>query len=245
MKSIKEIKCLARQTLHGNISAFITLFLSGYLIQSLIVSLPTTFLAVPKNIPLYLSQILLTVLLEAMGSMVMLGVYKGALSLIRGKNFGFKDLFFAFRNQGDHFLALELIFTVINTVASIPGFVFMWMANNSSMNFLTYSLISSFFTGLSVVLTFLITLVFSMSEFLMLDDPSMTAGESLKYSMDLMRGHIGKYFLLILSFLGFIILGFTSAMIGFIWVIPYIIVSEALFYEELCDLQDAEYQAYI
>lgn len=245
MKSIKEIKCLARQSLHGNLSSFITLFLCGYFIQSLIVSLPTSFLAAPKNLPLYLSQILLTILLEAMGSMIMIGVYRGALQLIRGNKFGLSDLFFAFRNQGDHFLALELIFTGINTVASIPGFVFMWIANDSSsMHFLTYSLISSVFTGLSIVLTFLITLTFSMSEFLMLDDPSLSAGEALKYSMDLMRGHVGKYFLLILSFLGFLILGLSSAMIGFIWVMPYIMVSQALFYENLCDLKDAEYQSY-
>ena len=240
----KEIKIMARKALHGQYSSFIILFLTAYILESLIVSIPSNFLAAPKNLPLFISQILLTVLLQALGSMVMLGVNLGALQLIRGKRMSLGNMFFTFRNQADHFLALELIFTAINTVASVPGFVFVWISNSMNMNFLTYSIISSLFTGLATVLTFLFTLAFSMSEFLMLDDPNLTAKEALLTSMRLIQGHTGQYFLLIASFLFLIILGFTSAMIGFIWLTPYIMVSQALFYENLCDLEIEHYQSY-
>ncbi len=238
MKTNKEIRLTARQILHGKFSAFITLFLSGYILENLIVSIPSLFLADPHNLPLFLSRILLTVLLEALGSMFMLGVSRGALQITRGADFGLTDLLYPFKNECDHFLALELILTAVNTFTSIPGFVFVWISGD--MNLLTYSLISSLFTGLSAVLTFLLTLVFSMSEFLMLDDPDLTALEALKGSMDILRGHVGQYFLLILSFLGFILLGFTSAMLGFIWVFPYILVSQAVFYNSLCSRMDED-----
>lgn len=243
MKSNRELKALARQTLHGKFSGMISLFLAAYILESLIVSIPFSFLASPSNLPLYLSQILLTFLLETLGAMVMLGVNRGALKLVRGQKIGFQDLLFPFKNQCDHFLLLELIFTAINFITALPGYVFIWIYGEE-MNYLSYYISSSLFTGLATVLTFLITLVFSMSEFLMLDDPSLTAKEALSYGMQLISGHVGQYFLLILSFVGFLLLGFTSLMIAFLWIIPYIIVSQALFYENLCDLQDEDYQTY-
>ncbi|MDO4491645.1 MAG: DUF975 family protein [Lachnospiraceae bacterium] len=241
----KEIKARARTILHGKYSSFITYFLIAYLLQTLIVNIPSTFLASPKNLPLFLSQILLTFLLEALGAMIMIGMNKGALQLIRGQKLVLTDLFFSFRNQPDHFLSLELILTLIKTVASIPGFIFIWVAADMELNFLVLSAISSLFTAFSTVLTFLLTMLISMSEFLMLDDPSMTAGEAMKYSVLLLKGHVLQYFLLIAGFLGLILLGFASATIGFLWIIPYITLSRALFYEKLMDLQDEACQSYI
>lgn len=233
MMNNKDIRCLARKTLHGQFSSFIALLVSAYLIQTLIVSIPTDFLAAPKNLPLYLSQILLTILLEALGSMFMISIKTGALKLIRGQKASLSDLFFAFRNQTDHFLALELFFTLINTFTSIPAFVFSWITRDSDMNILTYSIYGNALTAVATGLAILITLVFSMSEFLMLDDPMLTAREALRGSMDLLSGHVGQYFLLLISFIGYILLGFTSATIGFLWIIPYITVSQAIFYEKI------------
>lgn len=234
---------MARQKLQGKYSGMISLFLTAYILDSLIVTAPFSFLASPSSLPLYLSQILLTFLLKTLGAMVMLGVNRAALQLIRGQKIGIQDLFFPFKNQCDHFLLLELIFTGISFITALPGYVYLWIYGEK-LSYLTYSMSSGLFSGLSVVLTFLITIGLSMAEYLMLDDPSMTAKEALSCSLDLIRGHKGQYFLLILSFLGLLILGFTSLMIGFLWIVPYMIVSEALFYESLCDLQDKEYHNY-
>ncbi|MCQ2500542.1 MAG: DUF975 family protein [Lachnospiraceae bacterium] len=233
MMTNKEIRCLARETLHGKFSSFITLFLCAYIIETLIVSLPSSFLAAPKNLPLYLSQVLLSILLEALGSMIMLSINRGALQLIRGHKTSLADIFFAFRNQADHFLALELFFTIIHTLTSIPIYVYVWITRDSEMSLLTYAITSNMLSAVATGLTILITLIFSMSEFLMLDDPSLTAREALRKSTDLINGSTGQYFLLLLSFLGYIVLGFTSATIGFLWVVPYITVSQAIFYEKL------------
>ncbi len=236
MKANKEIKSTARRLLQGNYSTMIGLFLAAYVIQSIIVSIPSTILASPTSIPLFLSQIILSMLLEALGAMIMLGLSRGALQLVRGNQFGLADLIYSFKHQGDHFLALELILVAINTVTYIPGYIFSWINASSDMSLLTYFIDISLLDLLSTVLTFLITLIFAMSEFVMLDFPDLTAGEALRTSMKLMKGHIGQYFLLILSFIGFLILGISSAMIGFLWVVPYMVVSEAVFYENLCIL---------
>ncbi len=231
--SRKEIKATARHLLQSNFHSFVILFLGAYLIYSFVVTLPSTLLSVPDKLSLYISQIILSLLLEALAAMFMLGVARCALLLVRGRRFSFQDLLFVFRNQADHFLALELIFAGISCLTSLPGYIYSWINITGETSLLTYTVVTGLFSGLSSLLTFLLTLVFSMSEFIMLDSPSLTAAEALKASVRMMKGHVGQYFLLILSFLGFIILGFTSAMIGFIWVIPYILVSEAVFYQTI------------
>ncbi len=236
----KEIKSSARGLLQGKFGSFILLFLAAYVLQSLIVSIPSTLLNVPDHPLLFLSQIILSVLLEALGAMILLGVSRGALLLSRGRDFSLMDLFFAFRNQGDHFLALELILTVISTVTYIPGYIFIWMYGNSSMSNLEYMVISYLFSALSTVLTFLFTLVFSMSEYIMLDHPYLSAGAALKASVRMMKGHVGQYLLLILSFLGLLILGYVSLGIGLIWVLPYMAVSEAVFYNSISGSKAAD-----
>lgn len=241
MKSIKEIKSTARQALKGQFSGFIALFLSCYVLENLVVSLPSRILAAPTSFLLFLSQILLNYFLQALGAMIMLGVCRGALLLIRRQRYGLKEILFPFQNQPDHFLALEMILAAISTICAVPGYLYIWFADLSSMNILSYSLLTSVLTGITTVLTFILTCYFCMSEYLMLDDPSLTAKEALKYSVQLIRGHVFKYILLIISFIGYMVLGLLSGMIGFVWILPYVVVSEAVFYEDLRDLQDAEY----
>ena len=57
--------------------------------------------------------------------------------------------------------------------------------------------------------------------------------EALKTSAHLMRGHILKYWLMMLSFIPLAILSLFSMYIGLLWLFPYIYMSETVFYMEL------------
>lgn len=57
--------------------------------------------------------------------------------------------------------------------------------------------------------------------------------EAITESRKLMNGHKWEYFLLQLSFLGWIILGVLSLGIGMFWVIPYIQTTNAQYYRRL------------
>jgi uncharacterized membrane protein len=48
-----------------------------------------------------------------------------------------------------------------------------------------------------------------------------------------MKGNKWRYFLLALSFLGWILLGILSLGIGFFWIIPYIETTTAAFYYDI------------
>lgn len=72
-----------------------------------------------------------------------------------------------------------------------------------------------------------------------LSDKGQSNGYSLTdfvtRSRQLMDGHKADYFVLQLSFLGWFILGFITAGIGFIWILPYYHLTMANFYRDLAE----------
>lgn len=74
---------------------------------------------------------------------------------------------------------------------------------------------------------------YSLSFYIMIDNPEMTATEVINRSKAMMQGHKMKYFLLFLSFIGWYLLSIVTIGIGFLWLIPYIYATQASFYEDL------------
>ena len=76
-------------------------------------------------------------------------------------------------------------------------------------------------------------LLYSLVYYITADEPHLTGKEVVNKSEKLMKGNRGNLLLLELSFMGWILLGFLSLGIGFIWIVPYLQVSVACFYDEL------------
>lgn len=74
---------------------------------------------------------------------------------------------------------------------------------------------------------------YSQTFYILRDEPSLTYNGAIERSMAMMEGHKMDYFLLILSFIGWYILGILSLGIGFLWINPYISRTLAFFYEDL------------
>lgn len=84
-------------------------------------------------------------------------------------------------------------------------------------------------------------LSYSMTYFILADNPTISASAALKRSKELMIGNKGKYFFLMLRFFGWMILAVLSCGIGLLWLLPYIHVSTAKFYDDIkgVDLEPA------
>ena len=61
---------------------------------------------------------------------------------------------------------------------------------------------------------------YSMTYYIMRENPGMSGEQAIQRSMAMMRGHKMQYFLLFLSFIGWAILALIPAGLGFIWLIP-------------------------
>lgn len=80
-------------------------------------------------------------------------------------------------------------------------------------------------------------LSYSMTGYILLDNPEMSNNAAIEESMRMMDGHKWQLFKLILSFIGWILLSIITLGIALIWVVPYMQSTLARFYTELKDPQ--------
>ena len=76
-------------------------------------------------------------------------------------------------------------------------------------------------------------LSFSMTFFVLVDDKEIPAMEAIKKSEQLMDGNKEQLFYLCLRFFGLALLCILTFGIGFLWLIPYIQITMAKFYEAI------------
>lgn len=71
--------------------------------------------------------------------------------------------------------------------------------------------------------------------FMLFDNHDMSAKEIVEESYDIMYGNKWQWFCLEFSFIGWAILAFLTCGIGYLWLVPYMIVAEVVFYEFLIE----------
>ena len=74
---------------------------------------------------------------------------------------------------------------------------------------------------------------YSMTSFILKDNPEMKYDAAINESMRMMQGHKMKLFLLDLSFIGWFFLCILTFGIGFLFLQPYMSTAHAHFYEDL------------
>lgn len=135
-----------------------------------------------------------------------IGFQRYWLNFVRGKDLSFKLLFSPYTN----IVAIVLVHILA------PLFTGLW-----TLLFIIPGVIASF----SYIQTPLVSADLGNK------DPLFT----IKRSKDLMKGHKWEYFILCLSFGGWIITGLFTLGISFIWVAPYIQTTLTLYYEQLAE----------
>lgn len=87
--------------------------------------------------------------------------------------------------------------------------------------------------ALMMIPIWVLVLAYSLVPFLIHDDEDLHAGEILKKSRMMMRGHKWELFILYLSFIGWWILCILTLLIGYLWLAPYTQMTLVKFYENL------------
>ncbi|MBR1416281.1 MAG: DUF975 family protein [Bacilli bacterium] len=145
---------------------------------------------------------------SSIGSLIILpttvGMCMYVLNLARGKKFSLDNL-------KDYYPYFFKIF-IIDLLVAI--FVMLW-----SILFIIPGIIAA--------------LAYSMVFFIAAEEKELSAMETISKSKEMMNGYKMDYFVFQLSFIGWIILvPFTLGILS-IWLMPYMTVAEALFYDEL------------
>ena len=99
----------------------------------------------------------------------------------------------------------------------------------------------TFLTGLFTVLWMLLLIIpgyvkalsYSQAMYILAENPGIGAREALKRSEEMMKGHKMELFVLMLSFLGWILLSVITFGIALIWVMPYMQATMTNFYNSI------------
>jgi uncharacterized membrane protein len=86
---------------------------------------------------------------------------------------------------------------------------------------------------LLVVPGIIAALSYSMTYFIIVDNPGIDGLEALRKSKEMMRGNKGKLFCFACRFIGWSFLCLLTLGIGFLWLAPYWMTSKAAFYQDL------------
>jgi uncharacterized membrane protein len=86
---------------------------------------------------------------------------------------------------------------------------------------------------LLIVPGIIMSYAYSMTFFVIADDPAIGPMEAISRSKTLMQGHKWKLFCLFCRFIGWSFVGLLTLGIAFIWIAPYMQVAMARFYDDL------------
>lgn len=99
--------------------------------------------------------------------------------------------------------------------------------------YIVTTILIGLFTTLGFLLIipgFIFSIALSQTYYILLDNPEIDPMKAIKKSWEMMNGHKMEYLILQASFLGWIILGIFTCGILYLWLTPYMAVTNANFY---------------
>lgn len=222
-----KLKMAARKNLNGNYLVIISSLL-------LFVLIGWDCLLVANLIKASWLAPILTIIV---GSSLIMGFVGMILKVSRGKKISFVDIF-----DRTDLLIKYIGLTVILLLVGLLAWVLEYLAFKSLIIIMLYqtelnALLSVLLIIFGMLLSTAILLVsiyivisFSQAYFILYDEPKLKITRVLGKSFDMMGNYILEYFVLALSFIGWIILGLFTFCLLYIWLIPYMLVTFAQFY---------------
>ena len=170
-------------------------------------------------------------------SSLIMGFVGMILKVSRGKKINFVDIF----DRTDlliKYIGLTVILFLVGLLAWVLEFLafkslIIIMLYQTELNAMLSVLLIIFGMLLStaiLLVSIYIAISFSQSYFILYDEPNLKITRVLGKSFDMMGNYILEYFVLALSFIGWIILGLFTFCLLYIWLIPYMLVTFANFY---------------
>ena len=151
-------------------------------------------------------------------------------------NFSMTGSFFQILYFGHFLYGMNFLYTnILRNGTTSVGEMFEGFKKYGSVLLLTFlNYLFIFLWSLLLIIPGIIkSIAYSMSYFIKRDNPTMTATECRKASIELTDGHKGKIFVLNLSFIGWALLASLTLGIGMIFLLPYIQMSTARMYDFL------------
>jgi len=225
-----KLKSLARQRLQGKYSVVVI-----SLLLFMVLGGCCSFVAMAINSP-WVSSLLMFIV----DSLLVMGFIGIILKISRGKNVSLDDLF----TKTDLF-GKYIAITFLLGIASFIIWLLGYLSFKSLIMVIMYQVdINMFLAILLVIFGLLLTVAiimvgaylvidFSQTYFILYDEPKLGVLKVLEKSFDMMADYILEYFVLTVSFIVWAILGIFTFGILYLWLVPYMLVTYAIFYDKV------------
>lgn len=231
---IRVIKYNARRSLQGHYGIMILGMLAVFGLDMLGGSMASSLFGGTSTMSVVLGEAF-ALIVSLITGIFSAGYCYMQLNIARGREYSLGDLIFFFKNQPDRVIIAGFILAIIQVVAQIPYSYFVYTMDRGTTleEQMTWMSTISLLMLLSMVLNMLISLPFAMTFYLMADDVNLGGIEALKASARLMKGNMGRYLLLQISFIPLLFLSMFTLYLALLWIIPYMEMSFAVFYQDL------------
>lgn len=222
----RAIKTKSRILMRGNYERFSLMVLLYGGVRIACILIPAFIFRSGRPAFMLAMNIIVPYLFGLIYSMFAVGLAKAALSVAREDSFMFGDIVYAFSNQSNQFIKLEMILSGIGTLLSLPVLFLYYFNIINAFIFILLGLIVSF-------ISLLLTIKLRFARYVLIDCPGCTLAEALKESMIITTGNYLRILKLILSFIPMYLLGAASLAFGFLIIMPYMETSYAVIYDEI------------
>jgi len=229
-KTSSELKSMAKELLIGHYGLAIGAAILINSLSSVFGSILNIFFPEGDTFT-YILLSIAVIILKLLFSLFTAGITKIFLNISHQQKASLNDLFYAFSHRPDKVIIINFLLGLLGLVCMLPSIV-LFVAGYILDDFLFLSL-GGLLCVVGIVAIIILTLNYSQVFFLYLDHPETDCLTLLRESRRLMNGNKRRYFYLLFSFTGLILLGTMSYSIGLLWVTPYMGVTEALFYRNL------------
>ena len=229
-KGNKALKADARESLLGHLTiAVLSVFLYT-LSTSLIMELIANFQSGSVLLSLVLSVVVFFVV-SICSHMLRIGLADIFMQLLYKKDARIRDLFCAFRYNSDTAVTISAFISLLELACMLPAIIAMSVVSAEDM--LSYiGLILLLLAAGGAGIAF-IRIRYAMCAYLFLDYPEYSAGELIRGSARMIKGHKLRLCKLYLSFIPLYFLGVLSFGIAGMWVISYSRAAVAAFYRDM------------
>jgi len=130
------------------------------------------------------------------------------------------------------FVLPTVLYSITDVLLGITD-ISLLVTNEQLQQLTTMGLVSIVLFIVAYIWLIVRSLLYSLTVYVAYDNPNMSSLEVVNESARMMKGNRGKIFLLSLSFIGWAILVIFTLGIGYLWLMPYMVVAEVCFYEYL------------
>lgn len=177
-----------------------------------------------------------TQILSIFTSVFNVGLSLYCLNLACGRTLHVSDLFYGFRYQFGKALKLTAVSVLVMQLYNLPLTLLTYLVNaDAGWQPIIISLLL-YVAGLVIYVP--ISLSISQMFLLLLDFPGYSAGELIKLSMHIMKGHKARLFYIELSFVPLLLLSYLTFCIGNLWLMPYMNVTYTFFFLNLMQARE-------